>query len=48
MVKSIKVRTPARNKASSLGLVGFFGVQGYSQARSNGVAQYEFGIGRGR
>lgn len=45
-VRSMKVRTPARRRASSFGLKGFLGVHGYSHASNRGVAQYEFGIGR--
>ena len=40
------MRTPARRRASSLGLLGFLGVHGYSHARRSGVAQYELGMGR--
>lgn len=40
------MRTPTRSRASSFGTESF-GDHGYSQASSVGVAQYEFGIGRG-
>jgi len=45
----MKVRTPARSSRSIFwDRFARVGVQGYSQATSRGVAQYEFGKGRGR